>query len=202
MRTIYVNLFVLGLLSFPLNSSCQSPDSAPFSSAIHELNLGSGSMGHEFFLGYKHNFAMGALRTGTDLNLFWSNYSNGVTEDKTLIFGIDPRIGYEFYQWYGRFRLHYGADLGYSFNSYRTKSLDGGDEFNILIDNSHGVNLSPLIGISVFLSPSFSLTMESCVNVRYFILQNGVDEENPTLTGKGIYVGLKPLGLLSLNYHF
>jgi hypothetical protein len=200
---------LIALLALCIIGSAQDP--VNFSENRNEINIGffnvfSMNVIHELGIGYKISGEHGALRLATSFNL---NTQDRDSEDyrlKDKDFGISPRIGYEFHQNFNRLRLYYGADFVTSF--YKTvyeetfPSIDPYEtRTQTMKTNQYG--LRPILGLTVFLSKSVSLSTETYLNVMYSKSIVEQDNSNPyTSTTKAMNVGLGPLGIVSVNFHF
>ncbi len=192
-----------------VNVSAQDPNN--FTEKRNELNIGFFNVfdlyaAHDFGVGYKISGERGAFRLGTSFDLSRSERDGADYQLLDKSFSISPRIGYEFHQDFNRLRLYYGADVVTSFyKAVYEQSFPVIDPYETdtqtIKSNEYG--LRPVLGLSVFLSKSVSLSTETHLNVLFSksILED--DDSNPsTTTTRGMNVGLSPLGIVSINFHF
>jgi hypothetical protein len=138
-------------------------------------------------------------------NIYSSEAEHETYQSNVSGYNLSPRLGYEFHQWYGRLRLNYGADVSSSFMKGTSETL-----FEDPIDNgkteisSTSMGLRPVLGLTVYLNPSISISTETYMDISYSKstterLYNGSTSlEESTSMG----VGLGPLGIVSVNFHF
>lgn len=188
-----------------------SAESADYSARKNEVNLGFFNVFDlyatpDFGVGYKISGERGAFRLGSSFRL---NRYERDGEDYQLMdksFRISPRIGYEFHQDFKRLRLYYGADVVTSFYkavNEQTFPVIDPYETEIYTIRSNEYGLSPVLGLNVFLSKSVSLSTETHLNVLFSKSVIEDDDSSPnTTTSRGMNVGLSPLGIVSINFHF
>jgi hypothetical protein len=189
---------------------CYSQDLPDYSEKKNELNLGYfnsfqlSSIG-ELGVGYKRLTDKGAFRTGiqtdlgtsaTDLEYYESNYSG---------FMVAPRIGYEFHQWYNRIRLHFGTDVvgSYRKNTYERLYEDPANN-DIETTTAYSAGIRPVLGITVYLNKSISIATETYMDISFSKSSSErlYSDNTITSTSQGMHVGLGPLGIVSINFHF
>ncbi|MDF1576669.1 MAG: hypothetical protein P1P86_15900 [Bacteroidales bacterium] len=200
---------LIAALTFSFHVSAQDPINL-FENR-NELNIGFFNVfdlnaAHDFGVGYKISGERGALRLATGFNLKSYDRDGEDYQSKEKSFGISPRIGYEFHQNFNRLRLYYGADVVTSFykvvNEVTYPVIDP-YETNIQTIKSNEYGLRPILGLTVFLSKSVSLSTETCLNLLFSKSIHEDDDSNPhTTTTKGLNIGLSPLGIVSINFHF
>jgi len=200
----------LVLLSLAIALSAIGQDSKDFSGKRNEINLGYfnafdlSSIG-ELGVGYKRMGEKGAIRIGLESNIYSSKTEYEDHQSKVSGYQLSPRLGYEFHQWYGRFRLHYGADVRSSFSKGNSETIyedpinDGRTELTSTV-----IGLRPLLGLTVYLNPTISISTETYMNIS-FSKSNTERSYNGNTTleeSTGMNVGLGPLGMVSVNFHF
>lgn len=171
----------------------------------HEIGVGtflpSGPGGSKILnFSYKYHFTSGALRANMLLNMEKSTrYSDPeyyIRKDQ--LYGMF--LGYELFKDFGRFRLSYGGDLG----CFWERSVSGSvPEPEVQLDSdaehSWSFGLRPFLGIGFRIVPGLSVSLESQA-LLILGLPNGF--KNGGEDGYYYELGMAPLGLLSLNYHF
>ena len=199
---------LIAVFAFCISASGQDP--VNFSENRHEVNIGffnvfNMNAVHDFGVGYKLSGERGALRVATGFNLNTADRDGEDYQFNEKEFAFSPRIGYEFHQQFKRLRLYYGADMVASFYKAvyeETFPVFDPNETETNTRKTNQVGIRPTLGLTVFLSKSVSLSTETYLNVMYY--KSIFEQENPdaTTTTKGINVGLGPLGIVSLNFHF
>jgi hypothetical protein len=171
----------------------------------HEIGVGTllpaGSGGSSFLnFSYKYHFTRGALSTSLLLNMGKSTnfYDPEYYIRKDQLLGAF--LGYELFKDFGRFRFSYGGDLG----CFWERSVSGyvpepGMQLDAEAEHSWSFGLRPFLGIAFRIVPGLSVSLESQAFFMYR-LPNGF--ENGGENSHSYELGMMPLGLLSLNYHF
>lgn len=203
------NIFVLVAL-FAIVVPCVSQDLPDYSKKRNELNLGYfnafqlNAMG-ELGVGYKLLGDKGALRTGLGMDFGKNESEHQSYKSYSSAYELSPRIGYEFHQWYNRIRLHYGGDAITSFSqsSYEDKYEDPVND-RVSTYETFAVGIRPVLGITVYLSESISIATETYMDISFRKTnEERIYSGNTTTEGsKGMNVGLGPLGIVSVNFHF
>ena len=188
----------------------QSQDQSGFSENKHEINLGyfnafelNGM--NELGIGYKRLKNNGALRTNIGFNFLKYENDDETEQYDNSRFEISPRVGYEFHQYYNRFRLHYGADVVSSIINSKSEFISDIPNSN-RTDKSRGYQLGfrPVLGLTVFINKSISLSTETYLDFHFY---KSTEERirstgTTTSTDKGMSMGLGSLGIVSVNFHF
>jgi hypothetical protein len=161
----------------------------------------------EMGVGYKHVMKHGALRLASGFGLNTQVRESDDIHYDYSTHSISPRIGYEFHQSFNRLRLYYGVDVVTSFYKSKNKQIYLFVDPNEVYINTRKINqagLRPILGLTVFLSKSISLSTETYLNVMYYktITEQDTQGDVLTETSKGMDVGLGPLGIVSVNFHF
>ena len=75
---------------------------------------------------------------------------------------------------------------------------------DIITYKENKFELRPILGLTVFLSKSISLSTETYLNLLFYKTTYERDNSDglTTETSKGIDTGLGPLGIVSVNFHF
>jgi hypothetical protein len=195
---------------FAMLTPCMSQDLPDYSINRNEFNLGYfnafelnglGDLG----IGYKRLTDKGAFRTGVGMSFSKSQSENQSYVDNSKWNEISPRIGFEFHQWYKRIRLQYGVDARSSFSTYSSEnSYDDPENDRTSSQKSYVVGIRPVLGITVYLSKTISIATETYMDVAF---SKSTEErtyygETDTYESQGVYVGLGPLGIVSVNFHF
>jgi hypothetical protein len=200
----YITFFVLYITA----STGYSQEAPDYTSKINEINIGFNKEplgGTYTFVGFKHSFSNGALRAGTGLKISMTEDESEWTNSSTHRFVISPKIGYEFQKWFNRFGIYYGADLVYTYGKYKSEINDVDQEgVSESISRDQRIALRPLLGLSVFIFESLSISMESFIDLSYLTSgEKSPESEDPwTNTLKGVSANLVPIGLITVNYHF
>jgi len=200
----FITFFVL-YISASISYSQEAPD---FTSKINEINLGfykDPLVGTNTFVGYKHSFSNGALRAGTGLKISTLGDESEWINSSIHRFSISPKIGYEFQKWFNRFGIYYGVDLLYIYGKYKSEVNDVDQEVvNESISRDQRIALRPLLGLSIFVFESLSISLESFIDLSYLTSGERFPEsDDPWVnTMKGVSANLVPIGLLTVNYHF
>jgi len=210
MRTLSL---MIAVLAFSISTYSQDQkDPVNFSEKKNEINIGFFNVLdmnalQELGIGYKHSTDRGALRVATGFTLNTENREADDYEYDNSGFELSPRIGYEFHQNFNRLRLYYGVDFVTSFyKSVHEETFPVIDpyETTTYTRKINQVGLRPVLGLTVFLSKSVSLSTETYLKIMYY--KTSDNQESPdgssTSTSKGMDVGLGPLGIISLNLHF
>jgi hypothetical protein len=201
-------ILLVALIAITVASNCQ--DLPAYSENRNEINLGYfnafelnaiGDLG----IGYKRANDKGAFRIGMgmDLGMYESDYETH--QANSTGYGVSPRIGYEFHQWYNRIRLHYGADV---VGTFRKSSYEDtyDDPANDRYSNtkSYSAGIRPVLGLTVYLSKSISIATETYMDISFSKSTTERDYNGNTTTevSRGINAGLGPLGIVSVNFHF
>lgn len=189
---------------------CMGQDLPDYSKNRNELNLGYfnafelnglGDLG----IGYKRLTDKGAFRTGVGMNFSKSKREYQSYQDNSTWSDISPRIGYEFHQWYNRIRLHYGVDAVTSFSNYSSEDIYEDPANDRLSEyKTIAAGIRPLLGITVYLSKSISIATETYMNIGFSktIEETTYNGETDTYDRQGMNIGLGPLGIVSVNFHF
>ena len=198
----------LVLISMIVPSLAQElPD---YSIKKNELNLGYfnafelNGLG-ELGIGYKRLGEKGAFRTGIGMD-FGKNVTDYATSNSTISrYTFSPRLGYEFHQWYKRIRVHYGGDAVTSFSKNTSADIPEDqaiDRFDSYKTFSGG--LRPFLGLTVYLTKSISIATETYMDISFYkTTQERIrGEETTSYESQGMNVGLGPLGIVSVNFHF
>ena len=187
-----------------------SQDTEPFSARKNEINLGYFNMFElnglgDLGIGYKRIGEKGAFRTALGMNFGNSESDYETFQSKSKVYEFSPRIGYEFHQWYNRIRLNYGGDIFTSISKSSSEDLYD-DPLNNRTSyyNTYQYGIRPILGITVYLSKSVSVSTETYMNISFI---NRTEErtsygDTNTYEIKGMNVGLGPLGIVSVNLHF
>ena len=188
----------------------QSQDVPEFSDKRNEINLGYFNAFelngiNESGVGYKRIISNGAFRTGAGFNFSQYDHENETEQWKYSGLEFSPRIGYEFHQSFNRLRLHYGTDVVSSFiNS--TSEYIAEDPISNRTDKSKGfqIGLRPILGLTVFINKSISFATETYLDLRFYksTEERTRSSGTTTSTDKGMSMGLGPLGIVSVNFHF
>lgn len=200
--------FIAFSVLYLATSICSGQELPDFSSNLNEFNLGfnkGSDMDPNTFIGYKHLFSGGAIRAGTEFRFSSFRDGSDVPDYKNSFYKFSPKVGYEFHRWYGRFKFNYGADLVYTYGRYKEKEYqDGSEDVDLNIERIHGVYIRPLLGLSVFVFKSLSISLESFFDIGYRAIDENYPEGDDAWinTKNGFSANLVPLGLLSVNYHF
>jgi hypothetical protein len=205
MKLILTSITAL-LLILPLYSQ----NTEYYSAKKNELNLGyfnafelngRGDLG----IGYKRIGDKGAFRTALGMNFGNYETEHNTYQIKSQGYEITPRIGYEFHQWYNRIRLNYGGDIFTAISKSTSEDVydDRLSERNSLYE-SFSFGIRPIIGLTVYLSKSISISTETYMNISFLRETEERTYNGNTTTDKtkGMEVGLGPLGILSVNFHF
>ena len=201
-------LAIIALLGIAI--PCLSQNPIDYSERKNEINIGYFNAFelngiNELGVGYKRIISNGAFRTGIGFNFSQYDHENETEQWKNSGFEFSPRIGYEFHQYFNRLRLHYGTDVVSSFiNS--TSEYIAENPISNRTDKSNGfqIGLRPILGLTVFINKSISLATETYLDLSFYksteerIRSNGTT----TSTEKGMNMGLGPLGIVSVNFHF
>jgi hypothetical protein len=198
------------LVALAMALPCQGQDLPDYTSKKNEFNIGYFNLFNlsgpqELGIGYKHMGHKGAFRAATGFYLSLSNSSDEETENIQNGFDISPRIGYEFHQWFGRARVHYGADVVTSFYINKSKTTnDDPDYVRGIKYNSSSIGIRPLLGLTVYIHPSISFATEVFMDIRYekTVREDFRTESESVQTDKGLLTELGPLGIVSINFHF
>lgn len=201
-------LTLLTLAAIGLPGVSQEPQ--PFSSKANEFNIGffnafALNQIDELGIGYKRRFKSGAIRTGTGFNFWKSQYDDDINQYDRKSMEISPKLGYEFDRYFNRIRLQYGADFVASFSKLRGELTSQNiNQANINETKEYSLGLRPVLGITVYLNESISISTETYF---YFQYTNLKEEQSSgtnisSITDKGISTGLGPLGIFSVNFHF
>lgn len=189
---------------------CHGQDLPDYTSKKNELNIGYFNLfnlpgSQELGIGYKHMGNKGAFRAAMGFNLYLSNSSDEEMQSIQNGFDITPRLGYEFHQWFGRARVHYGADVVTSFY-INNSEITNDDPDYIRADNynSSSFGIRPLLGVTVYIHPSISLATEVFMDIRYekTVREDFRTESESVQVDKGLLTELGPLGIVSINFHF
>lgn len=187
-----------------------SQDQLDYSEKANEINIGyfnaldlTGM--DEMGIGYKRLTNKGAIRISSGFN-FWKDKSeNDGSHWNSGGYEFSPKLGYEFHQWFNRFRVHYGADLKTQFIRFSSEDITE-DPVDSRSNTSrtffYGVR--PFLGLTLFINSSISFATETYLDLS---LYNSHDERtygNETTIEKqsGMNMGLGPIGILSVNFHF
>ena len=75
---------------------------------------------------------------------------------------------------------------------------------DIITYKENKFGLRPILGLTVFLTNSISLSTETYLNLLFYKTTYERDNSDglTTETSKGIDTGLGPLGIVSVNFHF
>ena len=106
---------------------------------------------------------------------------------------------------YNRIRLHYGGDAITSFSkSSREDKYEDPTNDRTTNYETFAVGIRPVLGITVYLSKSISIGTETYMDISFSKTnEERIYNDNTTTTGsKGMNVGLGPLGIVSVNFHF
>lgn len=189
---------------------CLGQDLPDYTSNKNELNLGYfnvfelnaiGDLG----IGYKRIGEKGAFRTGIGMNFHKSETDYQSSQHNYSGYELSPRIGYELHQWYNRIRLHYGGDVVTTFSQGRAEDIYE-DQVNDWTINygTMALGIRPILGITFYLNKSISISTETYMNIAFFKTTEERTDYGDTSTyvTKGTNVGLGPLGIVSVNFHF
>lgn len=190
--------------------ACQAQDNPAYTSKANELSISYnryfGSGGNPpLSLGYKRIIEKGALRIGSGLYFDSDSYDADLNESKGAGYIFSPYIGYEFHQWFGRFKLQYGSDIRYSF--WRNdRDYNNGNPNN---PQTHKINFNkysvrPFFGLTFFIHESVSISTETFLDIGYYTRVDEHNDAGEVSSGKrhGTSVYFGPLGVLSFTYHF
>jgi hypothetical protein len=199
---------IVTVLTFTL--TCQGQDSSAYTLKSNEISIIFNrsfdfGVNPPLSIGYKRIYEKGALRLASGLYFDSDSYDADLNESKGVGYTFSPRIGYEFHQWFGRFRLQYGSDLIYSFwrndNDYNNGDPNNPHTHKIIY-NKYSVR--PFFGLTFFIHESVSLSTETYLDIGYY---TRIDEHTDAgevssrkSHGTSVYFG--PLGVLSFTYHF
>jgi len=187
-----------------------SQDTEPFSARKNEINLGYFNMFElnglgDLGIGYKRIGEKGAFRTALGISFSKSESEYVTYQDFSKYFEFSPRIGYEFHHWYNRIRLNYGGDIFTSISKSSFEDIYDDPAGNrTSYYNTYQYGIRPILGITVYLSKSVSLSTETYMNISFSKTteeRTSYDNTN-TYESKGMNVGLGPLGIVSINLHF
>ncbi len=200
----------LVLLSLMISLSAHCQDTKDYSVKRNEINLGYfnafnlSSIG-ELGVGYKRISEKGAFRIGLGTDIWSSKTEYEDYETKISGYKLSPRMGYEFHQWYNRIRLNYGIDVVGSFGSSNYENLYNDPAENYTRNSkSLSAGIRPLLGLTVYLNPSISISTETYMDIAF----NRSSTEwshggSPSMEeSRGMNVGLGPLGIIAVNFHF
>ena len=205
MKNILAIITLLGI-AIP----CLSQNPIDYSDRKNEINIGYFNAFelngiNELGVGYKRLLENGALRTGVGFN--FSKYNNDYETEQfnNSGFEISPRVGYEFYQFYNRLRLNYGADVVSSIIRSKSEFITNTPNSNRTdITRNYQLGFRPILGLTVFINKSISISTETYLDFHYY----HSTEERTRITGittntsSGMNMGLGPLGIVSINFHF
>jgi len=202
--------FILSITVFLFSLPCISQDKVDYTARKNELNFGyfnafelNGT--NDFGLGYKRLMRNGSIRTSVGFNFSQHDSETETEQWKTSGFGVSPRLGYEFHQSFNRIRLHYGSDVVSSFIKSTSELIADNPNLN-RTDKSKGyiLGVRPIIGLTVFLNRSFSISTETYLDIHYYKDTEERIRSSGTTTSidKGMNMGLGPLGIVSINFHF
>jgi hypothetical protein len=201
------SLILLSLM-ISLTGYCQ--DINDYSAKRNELNLGSfnafelNSIG-DFGVGYKRFGEKGAFRIGLGTDIYSNKTEYETYQSNTSGYKISPRLGYEFHQYHGRLRINYGADVRSSFSKGSSEAIYEDPINNRKTqNNATSIGLRPLLGLTVYLNPSISISTETYLDISFGKSTTERLSTGNTTTEQttGLYVGLGPLGMISVNFHF
>ncbi len=189
---------------------CLGQDLPDYKSNKNELNLGYfnvfelnaiGDLG----IGYKRIGEKGAFRTGIMMNFHKSGTDYQSYQYNYSGYELSPRIGYELHHWYNRIRLHYGGDVITTFSHSLVEDIYE-DPLNNRTSNygSLALGIRPILGITFYLNKSISISTETYMDIAFFKTTEERTDYGDTSTyvTKGTNVGLGPLGIVSVNFHF
>ena len=210
MRNIIV---AIAAIAFSIPCYSQDPkDPVDYSEKRNEINIGFFNAFelntiNELGIGYKYSTEKGALRLATGFSLGTQESEGEQYQHNYSDFGISPRVGYEFHQNFNRLRLYYGVDFVTSFYksvSEHTYVDPATPSTEIRTYKNSKVGLRPILGLTVFLTNSISLSTETYLNLLVYKTTHEWDNSDDlsTDTSKGIDTGLGPLGIVSVNFHF
>ena len=205
---ILLGFILLSVTAFTVNAQ----DSVRFNIHKNELNIGYFNVFQldavpSFGIGYKLRTENGAFRLRANFSTRNSKAEIDSGSERTRTsYSIQPQIGYEWQEDFGRLLLYYGADLsaGYYKSTYRVENLI--DPVDLYTNNSESIRLSinPIIGLKVFINSSISVSTETFFYVSYTMNKsktiNGTEVTNSKDTA--LNTGLSPLGVFSINFHF
>lgn len=140
---------------------------------------------------------------------------------------IGAAVGYEIQQYYGRFMIHYGADvrLGRSINSHESAHYYGESYPEPFVERkiakiasisesrSTSIGLAPLFGMRYFIHPMLSVTAETQLSIGYRQTNNKLDRKQHGYYYGGSYtlgnnkstttfVNYTPVSLIGVTFHF
>ena len=157
--------------------------------------------------------------TAIDTTITNAYYNNSVSKD---LF-IQPMIGIERVNFYNRFNIFYGFDIGpyYHYNSntstyygFVNQFYSNGYPTGGTVNNYYGIAVVPFFGVKYRLTERFSISVESGINIAYDYLNCRLNEtdlntftnqfESLTMVKneKRFLVNMMYLRFLNLNYHF
>lgn len=195
---------------FAMLTPCMGQDLPDYSEKRNELNLGYfnafdlnglGDLG----IGYKRLTDKGAFRTGIGMNFSKSESEHQSYDNNSKYGELSPRIGYEFHQWYNRIRLQYGVDAITSWSRYSNEDIyEDLDNDRYSEYKTFAGGIRPLLGITVYLSKSISIATETYINIGFSKTteERTQNDNTNTYESQGMNVGLGPLGIVSVNFHF
>ena len=217
-------LLLLTFINFQLKAQ---KDTLLFSKK-HEINIGFfnafnlqsyNSMG----IGYKYHTAKGAYRIASSYNRSYSTIYNSpqnsiyLFKSKTNNLIIEPRIGFEWHEYFKKLLFYYGADLKVKLAKYESdyEYNNGNDviedylEFSKRIDRTSSASISPFIGLKYQFNRRFSISTETALNFINSLAKLNISDTyyrgkttNQRQTTNDNSVSLSSLGTFSLNIHF
>ena len=202
----FVVLIAICALAIP----SQGQDPQDYSENKNEINLGYFNAFvlneiNELGLGYKLMINNGALRTGIGFNFSIDETDYETEQYNYSGYNFSPRVGYEFHQYFNRLRLYYGADLVTSFINNKSEiTSDTPNMGRTDISKGYEIGLNPILGLTVFINKTVSISTETYLDFSYY---SSTEEQirstgSATNTSKGLSMGIGPLGIISVNFHF
>jgi len=202
------NILLLAIIAIAVAGKSQ--DLPAYSENRNELNLGYfnafelnglGDLG----IGYKYANETGAFRIGIGTDLGMSKSDQETVQYENSGYKFSPRIGYEFHQWYNRIRLHYGADVIATFSNYTYESIyDDPTNNRSTVSKGYSAGLRPVLGMTFYINKSISVSTETYMNISFSksTREELFNENTSTDVSQAMNVGLGPLGIVSVNFHF
>ena len=198
------------LVSLAISIPSIGQEATDYSANRNELNLGYfnafalSSIG-ELGVGYKRLSEKGAFRIGMGMDISSAKSDYEYHQTKNSGYQITPRIGYEFHQWYNRIRLNYGVDVVSSFGSSTYENIY--EDPTISYTNhrkSISAGLRPILGLTVYLNKSISISTETYMDISFSksTTERNSNDNTTIEESSGMNVGLGPLGIVSVNFHF
>lgn len=203
---------IIAIAAIAFSIPCFGQEPVDYSEKRNEINIGFFNAFelnaiNELGIGYKLSTEHGAFRLATGFSLSTQERETEEYQNDDSNFWISPRIGYEFHQNFNRLRLYYGVDFVTSFSKSvyeQTYVASDPPSTDIRTYKENKIGLRPILGLTVFLTNSISLSTETYLNLLFYktTYERDYSGDLTTETGKGLDMGLGPLGIVSVNFHF